>query len=899
MEAKPAAWTWGWGEFGRLGHGDTTSHREPAPLGHAELQGAVIIACGGHHTVAATEAGRVVAWGWGNDGQLGTGSTHDQMQPAEVKALATQRVAAVACGYYHTAVVTEEGIVMCWGKGNSGQLGAGDALASLVPRPVPALQQHVIRDVSCGAAHTLALSEGGIVFAWGSGADGQLGVGGRPDEQPDAHAPVQVEGIGGRVASIAAGSRHSLCITFEDARLYVWGNNGDGRLGFEDEQARLLPETPPPFHQANMRVIGIAGGGHHSAVVEDGGALWTCGKGSYGQLGHGNTCSLGSLQKVGALLGHAVAKVACGDTHSLALTSAGDVWTWGAGEDGQLGLPDDVCESRCCLPRKLAVLRRAVSDIAAGLVHSAAIPPVQTYAVQAKLGELHGQVQGLTAQLRHAQASALAHQRERLLAEHKLQQAERQIAKLTHVLQASGRPTGSASPQGQGPPYRAATALAESDGARGRVAGGLEAQGAGRRSVVDVAVQTEGVLLLPTALRAHGARVQQQLALARQGQAASADVSSPAAGRAQSHGIHGEPPEDWGGGALAGGLTMRIGVMQGQGGGATREQQRCNVLQRIKAQRADAAAPRVPGAAADPPPDAADQGAVRGQAGDGISEQVKTFFDDVADTLPPKASTGGHKLASSAWRGWRRGGGALVDPAEEGGVSGEEGLLADDDDLLLEQELDLDDDADDGQLVATPPRPGVHDASAAQDLFYLPSAMAGGEAADDQGAAGEAHALSDEQVLAAALRLAKNKDRKCKARDTQPGVASASTQPLAAAAAGAQAPNATQSTEAVRSTGVDAGDAVVAPGHTLDSNGGAAGGRTEGGSDVKGKATAASASLPASASAGAGGSRLPDGGGLARGRGRAGMMSKVKKGISGFLSELKEELLTDRPDDGP
>ena len=39
--AEVNAWTWGWGEFGRLGHGDTTSQRTPTPLIHDELRGAV------------------------------------------------------------------------------------------------------------------------------------------------------------------------------------------------------------------------------------------------------------------------------------------------------------------------------------------------------------------------------------------------------------------------------------------------------------------------------------------------------------------------------------------------------------------------------------------------------------------------------------------------------------------------------------------------------------------------------------------------------------------------------------------------------------------------------------------------------------------------------------------
>lgn len=66
--------------------------------------------------------------------------------------------------------------------------------------------------------------------------------------------------------------------------MYVWGNNGDGRLGFEDCVNRFVPETPPPFDEACKRVTGIAGGGSHSIVVEESGQLWSCGKGTYGQV---------------------------------------------------------------------------------------------------------------------------------------------------------------------------------------------------------------------------------------------------------------------------------------------------------------------------------------------------------------------------------------------------------------------------------------------------------------------------------------------------------------------------------------------------------------------------------------------------------------------------------------
>lgn len=922
MAKAPGAWTWGWGEFGRLGLGDTTSHREPTALEHEELQGAIMIACGGHHTVAVTEAGRVVTWGWGNDGQLGSGNTHDQMQPTEVKALATQRIAAVACGYYHTSVVTEDGVVMCWGKGNSGQLGLGDAATSLVPRPVAALQQHTIRDVSCGAAHTLALSDGGVVFAWGSGADGQLGVGERTEEQPDAHGPVQVQGIDGRITSIAAGSRHSLCISLEDSRLYAWGNNGDGRLGFEDGRPRFLPATPPPFHQAGMRVSGIAGGGHHSAVIEENGQLWTCGKGSYGQLGHGDTSSSPFLHKVEALRGHSVAKIACGDTHSIALSWAGDVWVWGAGEDGQLGLPDDCCQSRCCLPRKLAVLRRAVSDVAAGLVHSAAIAPVETHAVQAKVNELQGQVQGLTAQLRHAQASALAHQRERLQAEHRLQQAERQIEKLTNLLGASTHATQSASAE-----LRSSTRVVKS-GKMGidivELDSPLAAPGAPR--LVEVAVQTEGVLLLPTALRAHGARVQQQLARrAGTHEQLSRPMSSAAFGERGQADASGACDEAQ---AAGGAQASAQGLVPTQDAAVGELQRRCKLLQRIKAHRADAVAPA--GAAT------AGSGAAGQENGeqDEVNESFKTFFDDVPCGSPTKVSAAGDGGSDRGWLAGvgRRGAGGVGSAADDGQVLTAnvacDAALHGDDDLLLEQELDL--DLDEGSDEAFMPGWGGvsangddgGDESIAQDLFYLPSAIASRDAC----AAPDTEGQSDEQVLAAALRLAKKRDKKsvrsesrelgrmCGSRERGLLAPAPQSSRYAASLASEQLADQPASTSATFSSAHQseplAGDVSNdAPGPVVASpismpegrgvhgveggRGGRGGGCASSGASSSGNAT------PVLDPLAAGGDAVSGHGGVgARGRGR-GMMSKVKKGITGFLFELKEELLTDRPDDGP
>ena len=252
-----------------------------------------MVACGGHHTVAVSSEGEVYSWGWGNEGQLGNGSQYDQLTPTIVRGLDSQRICSAACGYYHTVVSTETGAVFCWGKGSAGQLGFGDPASSLVPRPIAALSQHRVHQVACGAAHTLAVANGGEVFAWGQGGDGQLGVGPPcADSAADAHEPRRVVGLDGvAIALVACGSRHSLAAA-ADGRLFTWGLGDDGRLGHGDAEPRHSPaHVCAGGALERARVRGIAGGGHHSAAVTEAGQILTCGRGTYGQLGHGRAAS--------------------------------------------------------------------------------------------------------------------------------------------------------------------------------------------------------------------------------------------------------------------------------------------------------------------------------------------------------------------------------------------------------------------------------------------------------------------------------------------------------------------------------------------------------------------------------------------------------------------------------
>jgi len=69
----------------------------------------------------------------------------------------------------------------------------------------------------------------------------------------------------------------------------------------------------------------------------DGLAVFTFGRGEDGQLGLGDTCDSDEPKFVDALRGVGVRQIACGSGHTVVLTTDGEVYTWGRGDDGSLG----------------------------------------------------------------------------------------------------------------------------------------------------------------------------------------------------------------------------------------------------------------------------------------------------------------------------------------------------------------------------------------------------------------------------------------------------------------------------------------------------------------------------------------------------------------------------------
>ncbi|KAI7470359.1 hypothetical protein KC351_g12726 [Hortaea werneckii] len=151
-----------------------------------------------------------------------------------------------------TAVLTtdpESNLYMC-GHGQSGRLGAGDEQARFNFACIEggALSGKRVATVALGQNHTLALSDEGEIYSWGSNAYGQLGYSlpkTTADKEPMSVIPRQLFGVLKRetVLGIAASRIHS--VAFTATSLYTFGKN-EGQLGIMDSDARSLEVQDTP-----------------------------------------------------------------------------------------------------------------------------------------------------------------------------------------------------------------------------------------------------------------------------------------------------------------------------------------------------------------------------------------------------------------------------------------------------------------------------------------------------------------------------------------------------------------------------------------------------------------------------------------------------------------------------
>lgn len=120
--------------------------------------------------------------------------------------------------------------------------------------------------------------------------------------------------------------------------MYSWGNGEYGALGFGSIQSVTQP-TPLNLKQngVKLQIAKVECGSLHSMCVTQKKQLFTWGCGKQGRLGLGNEEDVLHPTEVVALSNMRVCQVSAGESHCAAITQAGKVYVWGNGSYGRLG----------------------------------------------------------------------------------------------------------------------------------------------------------------------------------------------------------------------------------------------------------------------------------------------------------------------------------------------------------------------------------------------------------------------------------------------------------------------------------------------------------------------------------------------------------------------------------
>lgn len=337
------------------------------------------ISLGRKHAALVTKQGEVFCWGDGRGGRLGHKVDMDITCPKVVESLIGVQVNSVVCGEYQTCALTLSGELYAWGDNFHGvDIVAADRKRNqwFPHRLSGILDGVIISNIACGEWHTAIVSTSGQLFTYGDGTFGVLGHG----TTQSISEPKEVESLKGlRVKSVACGPWHTGAIVdimvdrfkFNDpaGKLFTWGDGDKGRLGHPDQEKKLLPTCVAQLVDHDF--VQVSCGRMLTVGLTNVGTVYTMGSVVHGQLGNPQATDKSITIVQGKLKHEFVRVISSGSFHTAALTSRGKVYTWGKGANGQLGLGSTEDRSS---PALVEALRdKEVESITCGSSSTAAI----------------------------------------------------------------------------------------------------------------------------------------------------------------------------------------------------------------------------------------------------------------------------------------------------------------------------------------------------------------------------------------------------------------------------------------------------------------------------------------------------------------------------------------------
>jgi alpha-tubulin suppressor-like RCC1 family protein len=292
-------WCWGAADRGQTGAAGATAAPAlaiAAPEDESETIDELVL--GAHHACMRRASGVIECWCSDAAGQLGDAMVHPACAAGGACSAAAVVVEALsdtfdlAAGRDATCAVRESGAVACWGRADTGLLGASPAGAAActvddgatatcvaTPLDVPGVERAIT--IAVGDQHACAVDEDGVVWCWGGSASGQAGAEGATVGMTEVELPIAS-------VAIVAGRAHT-CALAIDETVWCWGANDLVQRGQGDEPGDATPTRVPGLPPA----IDLASGADHLCALTSDAEIWCWGRNTEAQLADGEAASGG------------------------------------------------------------------------------------------------------------------------------------------------------------------------------------------------------------------------------------------------------------------------------------------------------------------------------------------------------------------------------------------------------------------------------------------------------------------------------------------------------------------------------------------------------------------------------------------------------------------------------
>ncbi|KAK5578203.1 hypothetical protein RB653_003156 [Dictyostelium firmibasis] len=361
-------YSWGRSKEGQLGIGQGNGGSEkimfiskPTLVKTLQHERIIKVACGNFHSLALTDMGKLYEWG-----QLHrldeTQSTLDIQSTnglIEMPRLSSQRIIEASVSQYLSGEKKaydanggtkpkdedDDREASNSAQSKSRHLGKIIDLNQTIPVQVQGIPEEVV-DISGGWAFSAAVTKSGRLYTWGFNEKGQLGLGNRWFHSTPQLVKTLIDV---KIVSVTCGRQH-ICAITDQGEVYSWGLGVFGQLGHGNVKSYLHPKKIQYFTDSNEFIAQVACGSNFTMVRSVGGLLYAFGHGEYGQLGsteetqhldvggRDNHFKYSMPIVVKSLENKKIKNVACGHLHTIVVTDENEVYQWGWGSSGALGL---------------------------------------------------------------------------------------------------------------------------------------------------------------------------------------------------------------------------------------------------------------------------------------------------------------------------------------------------------------------------------------------------------------------------------------------------------------------------------------------------------------------------------------------------------------------------------